>query len=81
MQPSPQAVTVTNDVVPNSGLDDVDVAGNDYWHAAYAGDTNNAAATSPCETLTVNIASGDSISTTPRARASPPGRPLTTVRR
>ncbi len=53
-------VTVTNGNVPNSPSETFSPAGSYSWHAVFSGDTNNAAATSPCEPLTV----GSSISTT-----------------
>ena len=54
LQPSPAAVTVgSGGAVPNSSSVTFATAGTYYWHAAYSGDSNNAAATSACETLTV----------------------------
>jgi hypothetical protein len=45
--------TVTNAIVPNSDTLLFNNAGTFYWKAVYAGDTNNAAATSSCVALTV----------------------------
>jgi hypothetical protein len=57
-------VTVTGGVVPNSASQTFPTAGSFSWNAAYSGDTNNKAATSGCEPLTVNPAiSGVTIST------------------
>ncbi len=47
------SVTVTNGVVPDSGGITYTATGTYSWEAVYTGDANNAAATSPCETLTV----------------------------
>ena len=50
--------TVTNGVVPDSNPVTFGTAGDYYWQAAYSGDSNNEAATSPClsEHLVVNKA-------------------------
>ncbi len=50
--------TVTAHIVPDSDPVTFNTAGDYYWQAAYSGDTNNAAATSPClsEHLVVNKA-------------------------
>ena len=54
LQPSPATVTVgSGTAVPNSAAVTFPTPGTYYWHAAYSGDSNNAAATSACETLTV----------------------------
>jgi hypothetical protein len=54
LQPSPATVTVgTGGAVPNSASVTFPTPGNYFWHAAYSGDSNNAAATSPCEPLAV----------------------------
>ena len=54
MQPSPATVTVgSGAAVPNSAAVTFPAPGTYYWHAAYSGDSNNAAATSACERLTV----------------------------
>ena len=47
-------VTVTGGVVPSSASQAFPTAGSFSWNAVYSGDTNNKAATSPCESLTVN---------------------------
>ncbi len=49
-------VTVTNGVVPDSGVLSFDHAGTFYWQAVYSGDADNNGATSPCtsEQLVVN---------------------------
>src|SRR5262249_3140009 len=54
-QPSPATVTVTNDVVPDSGGASFPAAGTFFWQAVYSGDANNGGATSACtsEQLTV----------------------------
>jgi len=49
-------VTVSNGVVPNSAFQAFNSAGPFSWNALYSGDSNNNAATSPCEPLTVNMA-------------------------
>jgi len=41
-------VAVTNGNVPDSNVLLFNTAGDFYWQAAYSGDANNAAATSPC---------------------------------
>src|SRR2546426_955817 len=51
------SVTVTNGVVPGSGSQGFNNAGSYSWNAAYNGDANNNAITSPCEPLTVSKAS------------------------
>ena len=50
-----QTVTVASGAVPSSNSYTFPNAGTYYWQAAYSGDSNNAAATSPCtsEVLTV----------------------------
>src|SRR5262249_34740391 len=57
-QPSPATVTVMNGTVPNSADVMFNSPGLFFWNAVYSGDTNNLAATSPCETLTVQKVSG-----------------------
>ena len=47
-------VTVTNGAAPSSVLQPFNTAGSFGWNAAYSGDSNNGAATSACEPLTVN---------------------------
>ncbi len=56
--------TVTNGNVPNSDAVSFDAAGTYYWQAAYSGDANNIASTSPCtsEIVTIN-ANSPSVST------------------
>jgi hypothetical protein len=49
-------VAVTNGVVPNSRPVMFNFTGSFSFQASYSGDANNAAATSPCEHLTVNPA-------------------------
>jgi hypothetical protein len=49
------AVTVTNDVVPNSASVTL-AAGTYYWQSSYSGDSNDNTATSTCQTLTVSKA-------------------------
>src|SRR5256886_1494387 len=51
------SVTVTNGVVPSSGLVTFNSAGSFSFEAVYSGDLNNNGAASPCEPLTVNKAS------------------------
>jgi hypothetical protein len=54
LQPSPATVTVgSGTAVPNSAGVTFPTPGTYYWHAAYSGDSNNAAATSACERLIV----------------------------
>ncbi|TMI08247.1 hypothetical protein E6H34_05260 [Candidatus Bathyarchaeota archaeon] len=57
------SVTVVNAGVPNSVSQKFDSVGPYSWNALYSGDANNNAATSTCEPLTVNPASGATIST------------------
>jgi len=52
-----QPVDVSNGVVPNSNPQAFDQAGNFSWYAYYSGDANNNFAVSPCEPLTVELAS------------------------
>ncbi len=47
-------VTVASGIVPNSASQPFSAAGLYSWNAAFSGDANNNAATSPCELLTVN---------------------------
>jgi len=49
-------VTVSNGIVPNSASQSFNSAGPFSWNALYSGDSNNNAATSLCEPLTVNMA-------------------------
>ena len=54
LQPTPATVTVgSGAAVPNSAAVTFPTPGTYYWHAAYSGDSNNAAATSACERLIV----------------------------
>jgi len=48
-------VTVTDGVVPKSDSHVFTTPGSYSWYAFYSGDSNNNAATSPCEPLTVNL--------------------------
>jgi hypothetical protein len=48
--------SVTNGVVPNSASQTFNTVGSFSWIAVYGGDTRNSPATSPCEPLTVNLA-------------------------
>ena len=57
-------VTVTSGAVPDSGSQTFNTAGGFSWNAVYSGDANNNGATSTCEPLTVNPASGVIITTT-----------------
>src|SRR3989475_193729 len=57
------AVTVINGQVQNSVSQVFNSAGSYSWNAVYSGDTNNNAATSTCEPLTVNPTSGVAIFT------------------
>lgn len=57
-------VTVTNSVVPNSRAVTFNVTGSYSFQATYSGDSNNNGFTSTCEPLTVNSATGVSLSTT-----------------
>lgn len=50
---NPSVVTVANLTVPNSASIQINTVGTVYWRAAYAGDSNHAAATSSCVSLVV----------------------------
>jgi len=51
------SVTVTNNVIPNSGLQAFNSAGSYSWNLVYSGDANNIGVTSSCEPLSVLKAS------------------------
>jgi hypothetical protein len=57
-------VTVTSGAVPSSAAQTFGSAGSFSWNAVYGGDANNNGATSTCEPLTVNPASGVVVTTT-----------------
>ena len=63
--------TVSNGVVPNSNTLTFPNAGDYYWQAAYSGDANNAASTSPCTSEHLVVSSPPSPPSPPPAAQNP----------